>query len=60
MKYDYQYPLRMTADLKTEIYELANQLDINPSDYMRKTLQRNVEQDRQQLQSTYNHLVFLR
>jgi hypothetical protein len=60
MKYDYQYPLRMTADLKTEIYELANQLDINPSDYMRKTLQRNVEQDRQQLQSTDNHLVFLR
>ena len=38
MKYDYQYPLRMTFDLKTEIYELANQLDINPSDYMRKTL----------------------
>ena len=60
MKYDYQYPLRMTADLRTGITELANQLDINPSDYMRKTLQRNVEQDRQQLQSTDNHLVFLR
>ena len=59
MKYDYQYPLRMTFDLKTEIYELANQLDINPSDYMRKTLQRNVQQDRQQLQSADNYLLFL-
>ena len=60
MKYDYQYPLRMTNDLKTEICEIANQLDINPSDYMRKSLQRNVQQDRQQLQSADNHLVFLR
>lgn len=60
MKYDYQYPLRMTNDLRTEITELANQLDINPSDYMRKTLQRNVQQDKQQLKSTDNHLVFLR
>ena len=60
MKYEYQYPLRMTNDLKTEIHEVADQLEVNPSEYMRKILARCVAQDKQQLTSAEDHLVFLR
>jgi hypothetical protein len=57
---DYQYPVRMTYTLKDSIDEVCEGLDVNPAEYIRKSLARCVAQDKEQLTSAEEHLVFLR